>query len=96
MAAFLADYYATSDAWSVKTAVHRVLAASNSWLHAETRRSQWAFERDKGWFAPGGKRMFLFADGHVEYLDSSALLPANDGLPHPNLTRGGIAGRDVP
>lgn len=65
-------------------------------LAGEWYANHTAFERDKGWFAPGGKRMFLFADGHVEYLDSSALLPANDGLPHPNLTRGGIAGRDVP
>ena len=55
-----------------------------------------AFERDKGWFAHGGKRLYLFADGHVEYLDSRQLLPANDGLPNPNLTAGGISGRDIP
>jgi prepilin-type N-terminal cleavage/methylation domain-containing protein/prepilin-type processing-associated H-X9-DG protein len=55
-----------------------------------------AFQDDEGWFAPGGKRLFLFADGHVEYLDSSEILPANDGLPHPNLTKGGISGKDLP
>lgn len=36
---FLTDYYCTSDAWTVKTAAHRVIAAINSWLHAETRRA---------------------------------------------------------
>lgn len=55
-----------------------------------------AFAGDQGWFAWGGKRNYLFADGHMEYLDSRELLVANDGLPDPNLTVGGISGRDVP
>src|SRR5690349_14319374 len=38
---FLTDYYCTSEAWSVKTSVQRVITAINSWLHAETRRSQY-------------------------------------------------------
>ncbi len=29
---FLTDYYCTSESWSVKTSVHRVLEATNSWL----------------------------------------------------------------
>ncbi len=56
---------------------------------------------DKGWFRredgslPQGKRLYIFADGHVEYLDARDLLPAHDGLPNPNLTIGGISGKDV-
>ena len=46
---FLTDYYCTSEAWSVKTSAHRVLAATNSWLHSQTRRSQYAYDRDKGY-----------------------------------------------
>src|SRR5271167_4924682 len=47
---FLTDYYCTSDSWSVKTSAERVLAATNSWLHAQTRRSQYAYEdKDKGY-----------------------------------------------
>ena len=38
---FLMDYYCTSESWSVKTSAQRVLAATNSWLHAQTRRSQY-------------------------------------------------------
>lgn len=34
----LTDYYCTSDAWTVKTAASRVIAATNSWLHAQNRR----------------------------------------------------------
>ncbi len=44
---FLTDYYCTSDAWSVKTSAERVLSATNSWLHAQTRRSQWAYDRTR-------------------------------------------------
>jgi len=46
---FLTDYYCTSEAWSVKTSAYRVLAATNSWLHAETRRSQHRYDKDKGY-----------------------------------------------
>lgn len=34
---FLTDYYCTSDAWTVKTAASRVITATNSWLHAQSR-----------------------------------------------------------
>jgi len=34
--ALLTDYYATPDAWTVKTAASRVIAATNAWLHAQT------------------------------------------------------------
>lgn len=37
---FLTDYYCTSDSWSTKTSATRVIAATNSWLHAQTRRSR--------------------------------------------------------
>src|SRR5437764_13386019 len=46
---FLMDYYCTSESWTVKTSARRVLEATNSWLHAETRRSQYAYDRDKGY-----------------------------------------------
>ncbi|KQO88833.1 protein kinase [Methylobacterium sp. Leaf92] len=44
---FLTDYYDTPDTWSVKSAAQRVIAAANSWLHAETRRSR--HEPDRGY-----------------------------------------------
>lgn len=46
---FLQDYYCTSDAWSVKTSALRVLAATNAWLHSQTRQSQWRYDRDRGY-----------------------------------------------
>lgn len=46
---FLMDYYCTSESWTVKTSARRVLDATNSWLHAQTRKSQYAYDRDKGY-----------------------------------------------
>lgn len=49
VAGFLEDYYATPEAWSVSNAVQRVMAATNSWLHAQTRRSQYRYDMDRGY-----------------------------------------------
>ena len=46
---FLDDYYCTSEAWSVKTSVERVLAATNSWLFAQTQQGQGRYDKDRGW-----------------------------------------------
>src|SRR5690606_39068234 len=35
---FLTDYYCTSAAWSVRTSAERVIAATNSWMHAQNAR----------------------------------------------------------
>ncbi|MBP0618062.1 bifunctional protein-serine/threonine kinase/phosphatase [Jiella sp. KSK16Y-1] len=36
---FLSDYYCTSEAWSVRQSAAQVIAATNAWLHGETRRT---------------------------------------------------------
>jgi serine/threonine protein phosphatase PrpC len=46
---FLEDYYCTSDSWSVKTSVQKVVKSINSWLCAQTCNSPYRFERDKGY-----------------------------------------------
>ena len=46
---FLMDYYCTPDSWSVKTSAQRVIAATNSWLHAQTRRGHHPYDKDKGY-----------------------------------------------
>jgi serine/threonine protein phosphatase PrpC len=46
---FLEDYYCTSEAWSVRQSVQRVLTATNFWLHSHTRQSQYSDDRDRGY-----------------------------------------------
>src|SRR5436309_11248630 len=45
---FLTDYYCTSESWSVKTSAQRVIAATNSWPHSRTRRSQYSYAKGRG------------------------------------------------
>ena len=45
---FLTDYYCTSESWSVKTSAQRVISATNSWLHAQSRRGQFPYDKDRG------------------------------------------------
>ena len=46
---FLEDYFCTSDAWSVKKSAQQVLAATNSWLHSQNQRSDYRYDKDRGY-----------------------------------------------
>jgi len=68
---FLEDYYATSDAWSVKKSVHSVLSATNSWLHAQTRRSSFRYETDKGYVCTFSAVVIKSATAHLFHVGDS-------------------------
>ena len=46
---FLEDYYCTSETWSVKTSVKRVLSATNSWLHSQSLEGPDRYDINKGY-----------------------------------------------
>ncbi|MEE9321756.1 MAG: bifunctional protein-serine/threonine kinase/phosphatase [Granulosicoccus sp.] len=46
---FLEDYYCTSDAWSAKKSVQRVLAATNSWLYSQSLQGQHRYDKNRGY-----------------------------------------------
>jgi len=73
----------------------RVADPARKILAGEWTSNHERIEDDKGWWTWGGSRNFLFADGHVAFVDARRIRPANDGKPNPCLTRRGIAGRDV-
>lgn len=50
---------------------------------------------DRGWWDWRGMGHYLFADGHVKRMPRSLLHSANDGYPDPNLTVGGVTGKDA-
>jgi serine/threonine protein phosphatase PrpC len=83
---FLTDYYCTSDAWSVKTAAQRVISATNSWLHAETRRGLNASDMDRGYVCTFTAmvlksrlaHIFHIGDCRVSRLTGCALEPLTD------------------
>ncbi|MGY3037595.1 serine/threonine protein phosphatase PrpC [Bradyrhizobium sp. USDA 4354] len=62
---FLMDYYCTSESWTVKTSARRVLEATNSWLHAQTRKSQYAYDRDKGYVCTLSAMVIKATTAHI-------------------------------
>jgi len=65
---FLDDYYCTSEAWSVRRSVQRVLTASNSWLHAQTQRSDARFDRDRGYVCTFSALIFKGREAHLVHV----------------------------
>lgn len=65
VANFLADYYCTSDAWSVKKSAQKVLFAANSWLHSQTRQSPFRYEKDKGYVCTFSALVFKSTTAHL-------------------------------
>ena len=70
---FLADYYCTSDTWSVKTSAQRVIAATNSWLHAQTRRGAHPHDRDKGYVCTLSVMVLKSTTAHLFHIGDSRI-----------------------
>lgn len=67
---FLEDYYATTDTWSVKTAVERVIGATNAWLYAQTRQSR-CDEQDQGYVCTLSALVLKGMTAHVFHIGDS-------------------------
>ena len=70
---FLDDYYATSEAWSVRRSAQRVLSATNSWLHAQTMRSDARFDKDSGYVCTFSALIFKGRDVHMVHVGDSRI-----------------------
>jgi len=78
---FLSDYYCTSESWSVKTSAQRVIAATNSWLYSQTRRSQHAYDKDKGYVCTLSAMVIKARAAHLFHVgDSRIYRVAGQGL----------------
>jgi serine/threonine protein phosphatase PrpC len=69
---FLTDYYCTSESWSVRTSAQRVLAATNSWLHAQTR-SQYAYDKDRGYVCTLSAMVIKSTTAHLFHIGDSRI-----------------------
>ncbi len=76
--AFLSDYFCTPDAWSVRHAAERVLSATNSWLYSQTRRSEYRFERDRGYVCTFSALIVKATTAHLFHLGDSRIYRVHD------------------
>src|SRR3954462_13390387 len=70
---FLTDYYCSSESWSVKTSAQRVIAATNSWLHAQTRRSDHRYDKDKGYVCTLSAMVIKGTTAHIFHVGDSRI-----------------------
>ena len=71
--AFLDDYYCTSEAWTVKKSVERVLAAINSWLHSRTQQSQHRNDKDRGYVCTLSALVIKSTTAHVFHVGDTRI-----------------------
>ncbi len=69
---FLTDYYCTSESWSVRTSAQRVLEATNSWLHSQTR-SQYAYDKDRGYVCTLSAMVIKSTTAHIFHVGDSRI-----------------------
>jgi len=70
---FLADYYCTSDAWSVKTSAQKVLLAINSWLFSQSQNSPHRFNKDKGYICTFSGMVLKGRTAHIFHSGDSRI-----------------------
>lgn len=75
---FLSDYYCTSESWSVKKSAQRVLSATNSWLHSQTRQSQFRFEKDKGYVCTFSAMVIKSTTAHIFHVGDARIYRLRD------------------
>ncbi|MCG6969566.1 MAG: bifunctional protein-serine/threonine kinase/phosphatase [Gammaproteobacteria bacterium] len=68
---FLEDYFSTPESWTVKTSVHRVLQATNSWLYAQTRNGPYRYELDRGYVCTFSALVLKSATAHIFHVGDS-------------------------
>lgn len=73
IASFLNDYFCTSETWSVKKSVQRVLIATNSWLHSQTRRSEFRYDKDKGYVCTLSAMVIKSRTAHIFHVGDSRI-----------------------
>jgi serine/threonine protein phosphatase PrpC/ribosomal protein L39E len=74
---FLTDYYCTSDSWSAKTSAQRVIAATNSWLHSQTRQSQYHYEKDRGYVCTLSAMVIKSTTAHIFHVGDARIYRVN-------------------
>ena len=75
---FLSDYYCTSETWSVKQSAQRVLYATNSWLHSQTRQSQYRYDKDKGYVCTFSCLVIKSNTAHIFHVGDTRIYRLHD------------------
>ena len=80
---FLTDYFCTSHAWSVRHSGERIIAATNSWMHAQNRRERISSEsdsaREQGLICTFSSLVLKGRKGHVFHIGDAQVARVAQG-----------------
>ena len=76
---FLADYYSTPDAWSVRQSAQRVLAATSSWLYSQTRQSEHRYDNERGYVCTFSALIVKSATAYLFHVGDSRIYRLRNG-----------------
>lgn len=83
VASLMEDYYCTSDAWSVRKSVDRVLAATNSWLHSRTQAGPFRNDMERGYVCTLSALVVKGGTAHVFHIGDSRVCRLQRGTLEP-------------
>lgn len=75
---FLADYFCTSEAWSVKKSARRVLIATNSWLYSQTQQSPYRYDKDRGYVCTLSAMVIKSTTAHIFHVGDTRIYRLHD------------------
>ncbi len=78
---FIDEYYSTPESWSVENAGTCVLNAMNSWLYAQTKRSDFKYNIDKGYVCTFSGLIIKGTKAHLFHIGDSRIVHIRDQKP---------------
>lgn len=73
VSSFLSDYYSTSESWSVKNSVLRVLQATNSWLFSQNRSGAYRHNLDRGYVCTFSALVLKSTTAHIFHVGDTRI-----------------------
>ena len=74
---FLDDYYCTSEAWTVKNSVERVLKSINSWLYSQTMSGDGRYDKDRGYVSTFSALILKNHSAHLFHVGDTRIYRLN-------------------
>ncbi len=70
---FLMDYFSTPESWSVQKSAQRVITATNSWLYAQSRQSQYCYDANKGYVCTFSAMVIRSNTAHIFHVGDARI-----------------------
>lgn len=75
---FLMDYFSTPESWSIKKSATRVLSAANSWLHSQSNKGQFHYDKDRGYVCTFSAMIIRSTTAHIFHIGDSRIYRLRD------------------